>query len=82
MEFKNNENKIYLERDGREVAVIEFEKTDNNTYNIYHTFVDDSLRGQGIAAKLVEEAVNYIESMGCQVTATCSYAAHWLDKNR
>lgn len=82
MEFIRDNNKIYLLKDDREVALIEFEKIDDNTYNIYHTFVDDSLRGQGIASLLVEEAVKYIESMGCSVTATCSYAAYWLEKNR
>jgi predicted GNAT family acetyltransferase len=50
-------------------------------YIIDHTFVDESLRGQGIASKLVQAAVDEIESKGGVVKATCSYAVNWLDKH-
>ena len=49
---------------------------------IDHTFVDDSLRGMGIAGELVSRAVQQIQANGKQVTATCSYAAHWLEKQK
>jgi predicted GNAT family acetyltransferase len=42
------------------LAEIDFEKVDEMTYNISHTFVDDSLRGQGIGSELVEKAINYL----------------------
>lgn len=82
MEFIKNNNKIYIESDNNKIlAEIEYEKQENNVYNIYHTFVDESLRGQGIASKLVEQAVNDIKNRGGKVTATCSYAKKWLEKN-
>lgn len=81
MEFKIEENRIYLENnEGKVIAEIEFEKMENNKYNIYHTFVDESLRGQGIASKLVQMAVNEIRKRGGEPTATCSYAKAWLEK--
>ena len=83
MEYKEEENRIYIENSsGDVIAEIEFEKTENGVYNIFHTFVDESLRGQGIAAKLVEKAVNYIKSKNGKVEATCSYAKKWLEKNK
>lgn len=48
---------------------------------INHTFVDDSLRGQGIASQLVQAAVNEIKKQHKQVKATCSYAVNWLTKH-
>ena len=82
MEFKIEENRIYLENnEGKVIAEIEFEKMENNKYNIYHTFVDESLRGQGIASKLVKMAVNEIKLKGGEVSATCSYAKAWLEKH-
>lgn len=82
MDFKIEENRIYLENnEGKVIAEIEFEKNENNKYNIYHTFVDESLRGQGIAGKLVEMAVNEIKSKGGEPVATCSYAKAWLEKH-
>ena len=83
MEFKKEENRIYLDNEnGKVLAEIEFEKLEDNTYNIYHTFVDELLRGQGVASKLVEEAVKEIESRGGKVQATCSYAKAWLEKHK
>ena len=82
MEFKIEENRIYYEQDGRVLAEIEFEKVGEDTYSIYHTFVDKSLRGQGVASKLVEKAVEEITKKNCKVEATCSYARHWLEENK
>lgn len=47
-----------------------------------HTYVDDRLRGQGIASELVRRAVEEIEQRGGRLKATCSYAQLWLARNR
>lgn len=82
MELKKDNNRIYIETAGKTVAEINFEEIEKGTFNIYHTFVDESLRGQGIASKLVEKAVKEIELKNGQVQATCSYAKKWLEKNK
>ncbi len=83
MDFKIEENKIFLEdEEGKEVAIIEFEKIAENKYNIYHTYVSDSLRGQGIASKLVEAVVNEVKKRGGTIEATCLYAKAWLEKHK
>lgn len=83
MEFKKEESRIYIDdENGKILAVIEFEKIDNNKYDIYHTFVDESLRGQGIASKLVEAAIKEIKARGGEVQATCSYAKTWIEKHK
>ena len=69
------ENRIYLPDENWNIlAEIDFEKIDEKTYNIFHTFVDDSLRGQGIGSELVEKAMTYLISKWYQVSATCPYA--------
>ena len=50
-------------------------------YTIDHTFVDASLRGQGVADRLVRAALEQIQANGGTAAATCSYAAAWLDKH-
>lgn len=81
MNYIIESNRIYAKDDtGKVIAEITF-PNDGNTYCIDHTFVDDSLRGQGIAGQLVKMAVEQIQKFGGSVTATCSYAAHWLKKN-
>jgi len=73
--YITEENRIYLpDENWKILAEIDFEKVDEKTYNISHTFVDDSLRGQGIGSELVEKAINYLTSKWYKVSATCSYA--------
>ena len=73
MEYKVYQNKICLENNNQVLAIIEFTDT-NNTYNIYHTYVDESLRGQGIGKILVDKVLALAAKNNRQVTATCSYA--------
>ena len=73
--YITEEKRIYLPDENWDVlAEINFEKVDEKTYNISHTFVDDSLRGQWIGSELVEKAINYLTWKWYKVTATCPYA--------
>ena len=46
--YKIEEEKITLQEDGKVLAEIDFPKALPNVHAITHTFVDESLRGQGI----------------------------------
>lgn len=81
MEYITEKHRIYLVVDGKEMAEVTFPERDG-VYVINHTYVDDSLRGQGIASELVRRAVEEIERRGGQYKATCSYAQLWLARNR
>lgn len=81
MDFQKEANRIYVENDaGAVIAEISFEEMEPGVCVIDHTFVDASLRGQGIAKQLVEMAVEFIEGQGKQVDASCSYAKAYLEK--
>ena len=67
--------------DNETIAEVTFYEIENGVYNIDHTFVDDSLRGQGIGSKLVQEAVNAIKEKGAQIQATCPFASKWIEEN-
>ena len=65
MDFTYYPNRIaLLDGGGRAIAEITFPDIDEDTVDINHTFVDESLRGQGMAGKLMEAAVNQIQSQG------------------
>ena len=82
MEFITESNRIYCEDEqGKVIAEVTFPKVSDNVYCIERTFVDDSLRGQGIAGQLVQRAVEKIRAQKAEVTATCSYAKGWLEKH-
>ena len=48
---------------------------------VTHTFVDESLRGQGIAYRLMDEFFNYFNG-DYQIVGKCSYAKKWLDDRK
>ena len=83
MNFIKEKDRIYLKDElGKVIAEITFEEIKTGVFNINHTFVDESLRGQGIASKLVEEAVKEIKSKNGVIVATCSYASKWLENHK
>jgi len=52
MDFIKEKNRIYYEDEtGNMLAEISFSDLDDQTVEANHTFVDPSLRGQGIAEK-------------------------------
>lgn len=80
MKFIVEKNRVYYEENGEILAEITF-IGDEDVLTINHTFVDDRLRGQGIASKLVQEAVTEIKRQNKKVQASCSYAIKWLEKH-
>jgi|SRR5574344_240748 hypothetical protein len=81
MDFLIEEERIYAtDCDGKVTAEITF-PTKDGVATIDHTFVDTSLRGQGIASKLVKTAADKILADGHQIAATCSYAVTWFERH-
>lgn len=82
MDFKHNENQIALySKEGTLLAEITFPNLDDNTVDVNYTFVDSSLRGQGIAGKLMQELVKDLQARGLKAVPTCSYAQGWFEKH-
>ena len=82
MQFLKEENRIDAMNNNNEtIAEVTFYEIENGVYNIDHTFVDDSLRGQGIGSRLVKEAIDTIKEKGAKVEATCPFASKWMEDN-
>ncbi|MFA9423475.1 MAG: GNAT family N-acetyltransferase [Sedimentibacter sp.] len=82
MDFKNERSRIYLENEeGKCVAEVTFPEVSENKVNINHTFVDSSLRGQGVADKLLTAVATDLKSKNIKAVATCSYAVEWFKKH-
>ncbi len=81
MEFITEKDRIYAtDAAGNVVAEVDFPTVDGVS-TIDHTFVDPSLRGEGIAGKLVKLAADKILSEGNKIAATCSYAVAWFKRH-
>lgn len=82
MEFVHNENQIALySTEDTLLAEVTFPYIDKKTVEVNHTFVDASLRGQGIAGKLMGELVQELKNRGLKAVPTCSYAVQWFEKH-
>lgn len=81
MNYITEAGRIYAEdKDGKMVAEVTFPTT-GGVSTIDHTFVDDSLRGQGVAGELVRLAADEILAEGNRIAATCPYAVAWFKRH-
>ena len=82
MEFVHNKNQIAVYTpDYVVIAEVLFPAVDENTVNVTHTYVDDVLRGQGVAGKLMDELVLDLRETNRKAVLTCSYAIKWFEKH-
>ena len=82
MKYIVEDFRVYLEnQNGNILAYVTFPKIDQETVIMNHTYVDGSLRGQGIASILLEKAYEQIKSLNFKVVPTCSYAIEWFNKH-
>jgi len=80
--FIQEQNRIYQMNDNNDViAEVTFPAISDNVVNVNHTFVDDSLRGQGIAGKLMEATVATLREQNKKAQLTCTYAITWFEKH-
>lgn len=81
MDFLTEKDRIYaIDPSGNVIAEVTF-PTKDGVSTIDHTFVDPSLRGEGIAGKLVKLATDKILAEGNEIAATCSYAVAWFKRH-
>ena len=81
MDFITEKDRIYAaDASGNVIAEVTF-PTEDGVSTIDHTFVDPSLRGEGIAGQLVKLAAEKILAEGNKIAATCSYAVAWFKRH-
>jgi len=75
MDFTYAPGLITYVKDDLVLAKIEFPaNSDGTVWDITHTFVDESLRGQGVAGKLLAEVVRLAKESDVKLKPTCPYA--------
>lgn len=84
MEFRTYKNRIVLVDDeAQALAEIDFPAMEEEpgTVEITHTYVDESLRGRGLAGKLMTRLITYLERNQLKAWPNCSYAVDWFAKH-
>lgn len=81
MKIQYEAQRLFIEDEsGKMMAEVTFPVAEG-VATIDHTFVDDSLRGQGIAGKLMQATADYLKEAGLKVHPVCSYAVSWFEKH-
>lgn len=62
-----------LNEQGQRIAEISYVWRDEHTIVANHTWVDDSLRGQGVARVLLDTLVAFAREKQLKIVPTCSY---------
>lgn len=78
MQFQHEDNgqlgEFFLLDDASErIAEITYVWSNEHTIIANHTWVDDSLRGQGVARQLVDVLVGFAREKNIKILPTCSY---------
>ena len=63
---------------GDQQAFLEYELMPRHGINFTYTFVPESLRGQGIAEKLVRTGLAWAREQGFEIEASCWYVKRFL----
>ena len=83
MNFIYEEHRIYVKNEeGKVIINATFPLIKEGVVVVDHTYVDPSMRGQGVASKLMHEVYTYVKSKNLKMVATCPYAVVWFKKNQ
>ena len=82
MNFIVEENEIYLlDENKNKIAFVKFVCKNDNLVLVTSTYVSDTLRGQGVAGKLMNELYKLLKRTNKKAELLCSYAISWFEKN-
>jgi predicted GNAT family acetyltransferase len=71
--------RVYITAPGGAVAAqVLFEDSGEGRVTVKSTYVDKSLRGRGVAGRLMEAAAQQIRAQNKKAVPACSYAARWF----
>ena len=71
-----------LDEQGKKIAKLTYFYETPDTINANHTFVDDSLRWQGVADKLYQALIHFIQAKKLTLHPTCSYIARKWERTQ
>ncbi|WP_373187121.1 GNAT family N-acetyltransferase [Halopseudomonas sp.] len=79
IQHDQNDKQFYVTIDGSR-AYLAYMDLGKKTLDIYRTFVPNALRGNGLAARLTEHALQYASERGYQVIPSCSYVERYMQR--
>lgn len=67
---------------GNKIAHLDYFFENANTINAHHTYVSETLRGQGVADKLYQALSQFVKEKQLNLHPTCSYIAKKWEREK
>lgn len=78
---RGDEGAFVIEHEGQRLAELRWTRSPDDIVSLDHTWVHDSLRGQGIARRLLDAAVAWARNEVCRVVPRCPYARAQFERD-
>jgi predicted GNAT family acetyltransferase len=72
---------LYMQ-DGRRMGELTYQRIGDRLVILDHTFVDESLRGQGLARELLDAIVGWARATQTKIRPACSYAVLMFGRDK
>ncbi|MFB2539176.1 MULTISPECIES: GNAT family N-acetyltransferase [unclassified Acinetobacter] len=72
---------FFIEHESKRTAEMTYQYRDQHTIVVDHTWVDDSLRGQGVAKRLFDALVTFAQDKQLKVIPICSYVVTMFERH-
>ena len=69
-----------IDENGKRRAELKYFHSSPGEITIYHTEVDESLRGEGIGEDMIEAVVKYARENQLKIVPKCPFAKHVIDE--
>lgn len=79
--IKKDMNTFYIGEQDKKDAEIHYVPTGKDKIIVDHTFVSDSLRGQGVGEALVKRIVEFAREEGKKIIPSCSFVKGKIEHN-
>lgn len=81
MKFEKSGNRFFKnDESGKMIAEVTYVSSGEDKVILDHTFVDPSLRGQGIAEELVDAVVEEMQKENKKIIPLCPYAKELFER--
>ncbi|TFE29503.1 GNAT family N-acetyltransferase [Cohnella luojiensis] len=80
--INEDKNSFYVGEKDKRDAEIHYVPSGNSTIIVDHTFVSDSMRGQGVGQALVRRIVEFARKEGIKIMPLCPFTKSQFDRHK
>lgn len=82
IEINKDTNSFYVGEKDKKDAELHYVSSGNDIIIVDHTFVSDSMRGQGVGQELVRRVVEFARKEGIKIMPLCPFTKSQFDRHK